>query len=105
MKTDSNTYYAIVLETIDSPEFTYKDANENPCLFKTELDAWKEIADGMICKLSAFIKGDYPLREEIFERDEFVIPVQIQDGNIIGEAHGDILVHKIFDNTEISFEP
>jgi len=76
--------YAIAIETIGSPEFTCKDENENPHLYKSETDAWKEIADDMIIELEAFRSGRVEKDYAPFEgTDEFVVAVKIEDGKII----------------------
>jgi hypothetical protein len=101
---EGRTFYAVVLETISSPEFTCTDDNGNPWLFRSEKDAWKDIADSMIMGLTEFIEGRRGFHETDFQTDMHVIAVTIADGRIVGESDGYDLVHEIVKGTEINFE-
>lgn len=86
--------YAIVLETIGSPEYNCTDENNNPTLFYTETDAWREVADFAVMALTEFIEGRREFDMELFEPDMHVIAVRIVDGKIVGESEGYQLIHR-----------
>ncbi len=59
----------------------------HPCLFDTEDDAWREIADGIVTQLDQFIKGERARDETDFDCTEWVQEVYVsEDGLIVSTA-------------------
>lgn len=77
------TLYAIAIETISTPEFTCKDENENPWLFRSKLTAQKEIVDSKMIELQSFMDGHREFDDINFDIDEIVVEVEIIDGILL----------------------
>lgn len=62
-----------------------------PCVFATEVDAQREIADNMITRLQEFIDGERTF-EEALALEEYVVKVRaLPDGSVVdayGVSHG-----------------
>lgn len=65
-----------------------------PFLFDTEVDAWKEIADGMITTLQQFVNGERELEYTDFSAEEYVVEVDVSDDGTITSVDGIILWNK-----------
>lgn len=64
---------------------------DEPVLFDTEVDAWKEIADTMVECLRQFIDGERQLENTDFGTEEFVLSVYVQeDGSLVDLAGGHV---------------
>jgi hypothetical protein len=62
-----------------------------PCVFATEVDAQREIADNMITRLQEFIDGERTF-EDALTLEEYVVRVRVlPDGSVVdpsGVSHG-----------------
>lgn len=111
MKTKNNQehenkiYFAMIVETLGGPELTCKDENENPWLFLSEKDCWKEIVDSKMIELNEFMLDRREFDISIFENDLYPIEVRVEGNWIVGNSDGEILRHQITKGTKINFEP
>ena len=63
-----------------------RDGKGKPCVFKTELEAQREIADFIITRLQEFIDGERDF-EDAMTVEEYVVPVDVYpDGSIVDAA-------------------
>jgi hypothetical protein len=61
------------------------DGAGKPCVFDTEVEAQREIADNAITRLDEFVRGERDF-EDAMTVEEYIVPVEVdQDGSIIGE--------------------
>lgn len=90
----SKTYFAVIVLCYGHNEFTNTDENENPVLFSTRKDAWKDIADSQILTLQSFLDGMKDVDEEnenesyfpLFELEYSVVEVTLKGRTISGIA-------------------
>lgn len=76
----NKTYYAVALIFSGNDEFTAKDENENPTLFTSHIEAWKDIADDQTTILTQFLNGERELENTDFEQTMYVVGVKIENG-------------------------
>ena len=58
---------------------------DRPCVFATEAEAQREIADFMMTRLQQFLDGERDFTDAITV-DEYIVPVTVQsDGSIIDD--------------------
>lgn len=63
-----------------------RDGKGLPCVFKTEVEAQREIADFVMTRLQEFIDG-YRDFEDAMTVEEYVVPVDVYpDGSVVDEA-------------------
>lgn len=63
--------------------WTEEDGKDVPCIFETEEDAWKEIADDMITMLQQFKDGERSIEDTDFSPSDYPLEVMIDgDGNV-----------------------
>ena len=63
-----------------------RDERGLPCVFKTEVEAQREIADFMRTRLQEFIDGHRDF-EDAMTVEEYVVPVDVYpDGSVVDEA-------------------
>jgi hypothetical protein len=90
----NKTYFAVILLCNGHNEFTCLDENENPVLFATRKDAWKDIADAQISTLQSFIDGMKDVYDEnenesylpLFDLDYCVVEVTMKGRTIFAIA-------------------
>lgn len=75
--------YCIFIETVcEGPVPAVRDGNGKPCVFSTEIEAQREIADNLITRLQEFIDGERDF-EDAMTVEEFVVSVDLQpDGSV-----------------------
>jgi len=95
--------YCVFLETISDPEFTCNDENNNPWIFTSEVDAWKNIAEDKIIELTQVILGQREYDETLFDFDMNVVEVRLVGREIIGVTDGFTILHRIHDDTGPQF--
>src|SRR5580765_6804806 len=64
-----------------------RDEHGLPCVFKTEVEAQREIADFMITRLQEFLDGERDF-EDAMEIEEYVLPVDVHPDGSIADANG-----------------
>jgi len=63
-----------------------RDGHGLPCVFKTEVEAQREIADFVMTRLQEFIDGHRDF-EDAMTVEEYVVPVDVYpDGSVVDEA-------------------
>ena len=63
-----------------------RDERGLPCVFKTELEAKREIADFIMTRLQEFIDGHRDF-EDAMTVEEYIVPVDVYpDGSVVDEA-------------------
>ena len=67
------------------PTLAVTQDEDRPCIFATEAEAQREIADFMMTRLQQFLDGERDFDDAITV-DEYIVPVTIQpDGSIIDD--------------------
>ena len=64
-----------------------RDARGLPCVFKTEVEAQREIADHLITRLQEFVSGERDY-EDAMTVEEFIVPVDLNPDGSIVDADG-----------------
>lgn len=75
--------FCIFLDTFfQGPTLAVTEEENRPCVFSTELDAQREIADNMMTRLRQFLDGERDFDDAITV-EEYVVPVTVlADGTI-----------------------
>lgn len=83
----SESAFCIYITTVcEGPVPSVRDGNGKPCVFKTEVEAQREIADFVITRLREFIDGHRDF-EDAMTVEEYVVPVDVYpDGSVVDEA-------------------
>ena len=63
------------------------DGSGKPCVFKTEVEAQREIADNAMTRLKEFIDGEREF-EDAMTVEEYVVPVDVHSDGSIVDADG-----------------
>jgi len=64
-----------------------RDARGKPCVFKSELEAQREIADNIIIRLQEFIAGEREF-EDAMTVEEYIVPVDVYPDGSTVDADG-----------------
>lgn len=64
-----------------------RDGGGKPCVFKTELEAQREIADNIIIRLQEFIAGEREF-EDAMTVEEYIVPVDVYPDGSTVDADG-----------------
>ena len=64
-----------------------RDGDGKPCVFKTEVEAQREIADFVMIRLQEFIAGHRDF-EDAMTVEEYVVPVDVYPDGSIVDADG-----------------
>jgi hypothetical protein len=80
------TAFCIYITTIfDGPVPSVFDETGKPCVFETEVEAQREIADNAITRLDEFIRGERDF-DDAMTVEEYVVPVDVYpDGSLVDE--------------------
>ena len=80
----SEPAFCIYITTVcEGPVPSVRDGDGRPCVFKTELEAQREIADNAMTRLKEFIDGEREF-EGAMTVEEYVVPVDVYpDGSIV----------------------
>lgn len=82
--------FCIFLDTFfQGPTLAVTEAEDRPCVFATELDAQREIADNMMVRLQQFLDGERDFDDAITV-EEYVMPVTVLADGTVADAHGRI---------------
>lgn len=78
--------FCIYINTVcDGPVPVYRNAQGKPYVYKTELEAQREIADDLITQLEQFMAGEREF-EDAMTVEEYVMSVEaFPDGSIVDE--------------------
>ena len=67
------------------PTLAVREDEDRPCVFSTEAEAQREIADFMMTRLQEFIAGERDFHDAITV-EEYVVPVTVlPDGSVVDE--------------------
>lgn len=79
--------FCVYITTLcQGPVPAVRDGNNMPCVFKTEREAQREIADNAITRLQEFMDGHRDF-EDAMTVEEYVVPVEVSpDGSIVDEC-------------------
>lgn len=67
------------------PTLSVRADEDRPCVFATEVEAQREIADFMMTRLQEFITGERDFHDAITV-EEYVVPVTVlPDGSVVDE--------------------
>jgi asparagine synthetase B (glutamine-hydrolysing) len=84
----NNRAFCIYINTLcDGSIPAVRDAHDKPCVFKTELDAQREIADNIITRLREFVAGEREF-EDAMTVEEYIVPVDVYSDGSIVDADG-----------------
>ncbi len=64
-----------------------RDDDGKPCVFKSEVEAQREIADNAMTRLKEFIDGEREF-EDAMTVEEYVVPVDVYPNGSIVDADG-----------------
>ena len=80
------TAFCISITTIcDGSVPSMFDEAGNPCVFETEVEAQREIADNAITRLDEFVRGEREF-DDAMTVEEYVVPVDVYpDGSLVDE--------------------
>jgi len=91
MKTQNNSSwpgFCIYVTTLrEGPVPAVCDGGDKPCVFKTRVEAEREIAELMITRLQEFIDGDREFQDAMTV-EEYVVPVDVYPDGSIGDESG-----------------
>ena len=78
--------FCIYINTFfQGPTLAVREDEDRPCVFATEAEAQREIADFMITRLQEFIDGERDFQDAITV-EEYVVPVtMLPDGSVVDE--------------------
>lgn len=71
----------------EGPVSSVRDGNGKPCVFKTEVEAQREIADNAMTRLKEFIDGEREF-EDAMTVEEYVVSVDVSPDGSIVDADG-----------------
>lgn len=84
----NQTAFCIYINTVcDGPVPSVRDGDGKPCVFKTELEAQRELADNIITRLQEFISGERDF-EDAMTVEEYIVPVDVHPNGSIVDADG-----------------
>ncbi|MEK6537013.1 MAG: hypothetical protein AABZ63_05975 [Actinomycetota bacterium] len=84
----SEPAFCIYITTVcEGPVPSVRDGNGKPCVFKTEDEAQREIADNAMTRLKEFIDGEREL-EDAMTVEEHVVSVDVNPDGSIVDADG-----------------
>jgi hypothetical protein len=80
--------FCIYINTLcEGPVPSVRDGHGKPCVFKTELEAQREIADFIITRFQEFFDGERDF-EDAMTVEEYVVPVDVYPDGSIVDADG-----------------
>lgn len=87
MSTMPRTGFCIYLNTFfQGPTLSVREGEGLPCVFDTELEAQREIADNAMTRLQEFLDGERDFDDAITV-EEYVVPVMLlPDGSVVDDA-------------------
>lgn len=84
----SEPAFCIYITTVcEGPVPSVRDGNGKPCVFGTELEAQREIADNAMTRLKEFIDGKREF-EDAMTVEEYVVSVDVNPDGSIVDADG-----------------
>lgn len=84
----SEPAFCIYITTVcEGPVPSVRDGDGKPCVFKTEVEAQREIADNAMTRLKEFIDGEREF-EDAMTVEEYVASVDVNPDGSIVDADG-----------------
>ena len=84
----SGPAFCIYITTVcEGPVPAVRDGNGKPYIFKTEVEAQREIADNAMTRLQEFIDGERDF-DDAMTVEEYVVPVDVYPDGSIVDADG-----------------
>lgn len=84
----SEPAFCIYITTVcEGPVPSVRDGDGKPCVFKTEIEAQREIADNAMTRLKEFIDGEREF-EDAMTVEEYVVSVDVNPDGSIVDADG-----------------
>ncbi len=78
-------YCIFIDDLFQGPVTSVRDGFDRPCLFETELEAQREIADNALTRLQEFLDGERDY-EDAITVEEYVVQVEVlQNSDIIDQ--------------------
>lgn len=85
----SESAFCIYITTVcEGSVPSVRDGDGKPCVFKTEVEAQREIADFVMTRLQEFIDGEDRDFEDAMTVEEYVVPVDVYPDGSIVDAEG-----------------
>ena len=85
----SESAFCIYITTVcEGSVPSVRDGDGKPCIFKTEVEAQREIADFVMTRLQEFIDGEDLDFEDAMTVEEYVVPVDVYPDGSIVDAEG-----------------
>ncbi len=85
----SESAFCIYITTVcEGSVPSVRDGDGKPCIFKTEVEAQREIADFVMTRLQEFIDGEDRDFEDAMTVEEYVVPVDVYPDGSIVDAEG-----------------
>jgi hypothetical protein len=84
----SEPAFCIYITTLlQGPVPSVRDGNDKPYVFKTEVEAQREIAENVMTRLQEFIDGEREFQDAM-TIEEYIVPVDIDPDGSIADADG-----------------
>jgi hypothetical protein len=85
----SESAFCIYITTVcEGSVPSVRDGDGKPCVFKTEVEAQREIAGFVMTRLQEFIDGEDRDFEDAMTVEEYVVPVDVYPDGSIVDAEG-----------------
>ena len=85
----SESAFCIYITTVcEGSVPSVRDGDGKPCIFKTEVEAQREIADFVMTRLQEFIDDEDRDFEDAMTVEEYVVPVDVYPDGSIVDAEG-----------------
>ena len=83
-----DTSYLVRLYLAETGHEAVRDGDGKPCVFKTEVEAQREITDFVMTRLQEFIDDEDRDFEDAMTVEEYVVPVDVYPDGSIVDAEG-----------------
>ena len=88
----SESAFCIYITTVcEGSVPSVRDGDGKPCVFKTEVEAQREIADFVMTRLQEFIDDEDLDFKDAMTVEEYVVPVDVYPDGSIVDAEGNCL--------------
>ncbi len=91
---ESRTGFCIYIDTFCQGPVPVVSDEDGYCVFETELEAQKEIADYQMTRLRQFLDGERDF-DDAMAVEEYVVPVTVHSDGLITDAGGNSFGPKV----------